>query len=87
MFHVACTISFSAAEANDLFVFGVAKTGTVIATSKVLYKTINAGDTRSTALHVMVELGTNDYLELYVGNLTDTGDLTIKTINLFAMGM
>jgi hypothetical protein len=87
MFHIACTISFSAAAANDTFVFGVAKSGTVIAPSKILYKTINAGDTRSTAIHVMAELSTNDYLEIYVGNTTDADDLTIKTLNLFAMGL
>lgn len=86
-FHVACTISYAAAGANDLFVFGVAKNGTVQSNSKLLTKVINAGDTRSTALHCYVEMNPNDYLELYVGNTTDADDLTIKTVNLFAMGM
>lgn len=46
-----------------------------------------ANATGSTALHVMAELATNDYLELYIGNLTDADDFTIKTLNLFALGM
>lgn len=87
LFHVACTISLAPSAAADTFVFGVAKGGTVIAASKVLYKVLNAGDTRSTALHVFVQLATNEYLELYVGNTTDADDLTIKSVNLFAMGM
>lgn len=87
MFHVACTISFAPVAANDVFVFGVAKDGTVIASSKVLNKVATGGDTQSTAMHVMVSLATNEYLELYVGNTTDTDDLNIKSINLFAMGI
>lgn len=87
MFHVACTISIAPDGANDTFVLGVAKNGTVQAASKVLQKITTANDTQSTALHLMVELSTNDYLELYVGNTTDADDLTIKTLNLFAMGM
>jgi len=43
--------------------------------------------TESTALHCMVSLSTNDYIELYAGNLTDADDITVKTINLFAMGL
>lgn len=87
MFHVACTISIAPASANDVFVLGVAKGGTVIASSKILQKVAVAGDTQSTALHVMAELATNEYLELYVGNTTDADDLVIKTLNLFALGM
>jgi hypothetical protein len=87
MFHVACTISISPASVTDLFVLGVAKGGTVIAASKVLQKITTGGDIQSTAMHVMAELATNEYLELYVGNTTDTDDLTIHTLNLFAVGM
>lgn len=87
MFHVACTITISPAGANDTFVFGVAKGGTVLATSKVLLQAINASQPRSTAMHVMVEMATNDYLELYVGNTTDADDCTVHSLNLFAMGM
>lgn len=86
-FHIACSISYAPAGANDTFVFGVAKNGTVLTPSKVLTKVINAGDTRSTALHAYTHLDHDDYLELYVGNTTDADDLTIKTVNLFAMGM
>jgi hypothetical protein len=86
MFHVACTLSIAPAAANDTFVLGIAKGGTVIATSKVLQRVLAAADTQFSALHVMVELATNEYLELYVGNITDADDLTVKSLNLFAAG-
>jgi hypothetical protein len=73
--------------ANDTFVFGVAKGGAVIASSRVPLQATTASGIRSTALHVMVSLATNEYLELYVGNTTDADDCTVHSINLFAMGM
>lgn len=86
-FHVAVTISVAAAGPNDSFVYGIAKNGTVIATSKVIQKITNTGDTKSTALHVATTLNKNDYLELYVGNLNDADDAIVKTVNIFALGM
>lgn len=86
-FHVACTVSFSGAGANDLFVVGIAKGGTVISSSKILRKMGPAGDIGTTAMHVMVSMAQNDYLEVYAGNMTDTDDFTINTLTLFAMGM
>ena len=86
-FHVACTISVAPASANDTFVFGVAKNGTVLAASKVLIQATTAAGIRSTAMHAMVSLATNDYLELFVGNTTDTDDCTVHSLNIFAMGM
>lgn len=87
MCHCACTISIAPAGANDVFVFGVAKNGTVLSASKVLVQAINSAQPRSTAMHVMTNMATGDYLELYVGNTTDADDCTIKTLNLFALGM
>ena len=87
-FHTACTISFDGEGAStNVYVFGIAKTGTMLTASKVLTSIAAVGDIESTALHVMVTLSTNDYLELFVGNMTDTDDITVKTLTLFGMGM
>jgi len=87
MFHIACTISISPTVGSDEYVFGVAKNGTVLSSSKILQK-LTSSDFQSTAMHVMITLATNDYLELFVGNMTTSGrDVNIKSINLFAMGM
>jgi len=85
-FHTAVTISFAATGTNDIFVIGIAKNGTADEDCKVLQKISVAGDTQSTALHCMIELETNDYIELYVGNMSSTDDFTIKTLNIFAAG-
>lgn len=87
-FHIACTVSFDGAgSGTNVYVFGLAKSGTMVTQSKVLQSITAVGDIQSTALHVMTTLSTNQYLELYVGNLTDADDITIKTLTLFAVGM
>lgn len=86
-FHIACTISvFPAGTSSDNFVFAVSKNGTAMGNSKVIQR-LPTGDTQSTALHVAVYLAYGDYLELSTGNLTTSGDVYIKTLNLFALGM
>jgi hypothetical protein len=82
MFHCAVTVSGTPQNANDVFVLGVAKNGTV--DCKVLG---SASGTQFSALHCMVELATNDYIELYIGNLTASRNFTVKSLNIFAMGM
>ena len=45
------------------------------------------GALESSAIHVMPVLNQNDYLEVFVTNLTDTNAVTVQTLNMFAMGM
>ena len=87
MFHTAFTISMDGAgSGTNLYVFGIAKNGTV-GNCKVIQSIAVSNDIQSTALHCMISLATNDYIELYAGNLTDGDDLIVKTLNLFALGM
>jgi len=85
VFHVACSWSLSG-TGGDIFVVGVAQNGSVIAASKVL-QTEATNARNGNALHVVATLETNDYLELYIGNTSDTSDPTVYSLNLFAMGM
>ncbi len=86
-FHIACTISvFPSGTSSNNFVFAVSKNGTLIPESRVMQK-LPTGDTQSTAMHVAVYLSTNDYLELTAGNLSSTGDVYVRSLNLFALGM
>src|SRR3989344_160384 len=88
MFHTAITISMDAeGSGNNFYVFGIAKNGVVNSGCKVIRSITAVSDTGSTALHCMVSLTTNDYIELYAGNLTDADDIAVKTLNLFAMGL
>lgn len=86
MFHCASTLSFGG-NANDTLCLAIAKNGSVVLESRAIMKMAAGGDARSTALHQMVELAPNDYIELWVANLTDADDPTVFTMNLFAMGV
>ncbi len=86
-FHIALSVSFSGQNNNDVWVLGIAKNGTVIDGSKIQRKVGNANDVGSTAMHIAIMMDTNDYLELYCGNTSDTSNFTINTINFFAMGL
>lgn len=86
-FHVAASVSFGGG-ANDTFTVMLAKGGVVVSTSTVAVRKMGAGgDVGSTALHGMVELATNEYLEVFVANTSDTDDPTFYSVNLFALGM
>lgn len=85
--HIACTISVSPATANDEFVFGVAKNGVVVASSKIIQRAGATTDSQSTAMHVVILLNYNDYINFYVGNRIAARNVVVKSLNLFALGM
>jgi len=85
--HIACTISVSPVTANDEFVFGVAKNNTVVASSKIIQRAGATADAQSTAMHVVILLNYNDYINFYVGNDIATRNVVVKSLNLFALGM
>jgi len=85
--HIACTISVSPATANDEFVFGVAKNNTVVASSKIIQRAGATADAQSTAMHVVILLNHNDYINFYVGNDIAARNVVVKSLNLFALGM
>lgn len=95
-FHCGATISVKGAGANDVVKAILYKNGGVNANNEYTSGTAltngtthqklgSAGDVASTAIHIMVELAKNDYVELAVMNDTDADDVTITDMNLFAM--
>ncbi len=91
-FHIALSFSYTPGTRQDVYVFGVAKNGTVEDSSKLFIKTAGLNDHQSSAMHVLLWLEPNEYIEFFVGN-TETevpasgSSILIKTINFFAMGM
>jgi hypothetical protein len=86
-FHIATTVSFTTAGSNETIGLKIAKNGTVI-DSTVARRRVGSGtDIGSTALHADVILSTNDYLELFVANETNTSNITVDELYFFAMGM
>ena len=86
-FHIACSISMSATNPNDSFVYGVALNGVPQDSGKVISKLGQTSDTISTAMHIVLELNEGDEIEFYVGNLSGTGNAVIKSLNFVAVSM
>lgn len=87
MFHIACTLSISAAQSNQVIKAVLYKNGSPLSAGIVQTKLGGTGDVTSTAIHVMTSLSQNDYLELYITNTSGTYALTITDMNMFAMGV
>ena len=86
-FHIACSISMSATNPNDQFVYAVAKNGVPLDSSKIIMKLGGVSDTLSSAMHVFIELDPGDEIEFYVGNMSGSGNAVVKTINFVAISM
>lgn len=86
-FHIALSFSYQSVSGNDTFVFGVAKNGVVQNSSKMFITTGLQGNDQSTALHVLLSLALNDYIEFYVGNTEDADDVLMTSFNFVAIGM
>lgn len=87
-FHIALSFSYSPVNDNDAFVFAVAKNGDVKDSSKLFTTTGGELNYQSTAMHVLLSLAQNDYIEFWVGNISASGrDIRIKSFNFVAIGM
>jgi len=85
-FFIQITISFSPASPNELFVIGVAKNGVIDNDCKIIQRVGLTVDTQSATVLCSPSLATNDYIELYIGNMTSTADLVVKAINVTTIG-
>lgn len=91
--HIACSISMTSAGNNNLAAFKLyfyddsAASGSVIDGSRVKRHITTGVDEGSTALHWDLQMDTNDYLEIHLANLTNTGNITLENLYLFALGM
>ena len=84
-FHVTCALSMTAAASNKLIGLGLAKNGTLIGTG--INRQVGTGtDQGAAAVVASVTLSTNDYIELYVTNKTDTANVTITEAAMYAVG-
>jgi len=81
LFRVSVRASEKGASADEL-VFGIAKNGTVVAASKQMHKSEAAGGSGNVACECIVSLALNDYIELYVGNMTDTTSTSVTALTI-----
>lgn len=86
--HCASSWSATGAGTNKTYNFYIYHNGSKLVESVVSRKLAVGADVGSSAIHVLVEMEQNEYLELFV-ECTDVSvsDITITTLNLFCMGM
>lgn len=85
MFHVASSFSLSVAGTNQTVQIAVFKNGVQVTGSLMELRAGTSGEVVSSAMHSVVSLATNDYIEVFVRNATSTSAVTIKHLNFFAM--
>lgn len=68
----------------DKLVFGLAKNNAVELLSRTIQEGIASGGTISVTLTSIIPLSLNDYLEVYIGNLTNTDDPLIHVLSIEA---
>ena len=87
MFHVATTFSFITASNNQEIHFELAKSGVVSVQAEVRRKSGTGSDVGSSAIHWITSLAQNEYLSLFLKNVSSTTTVTIVSVNLQAVGM
>lgn len=77
-------VTINASKEINVYIY---KNGTTQIGSHLALTTQGNGEKESTAIHCDTMMSTNDYLELWVSNETDSNDITIEDCYVFAMGM
>jgi hypothetical protein len=89
--HIACSISYKAAAANQSILFQLvhydASAATAIPLTSSRIGDLIGTSTETTAIHADAMLDTNDYLYLTVRNSTGSNNVTVEYFYIFAMGM
>lgn len=87
MFHVACTMSVKSTASGSNLKAVLYKNGAPLTAGIIQTKMGSSTDIISTAIHVMTDMSTGDYLELWITNTVGSNDFTVTEMNLFAMGV
>jgi len=81
-FQAICSLTMISAGLNKNFTFYIAKNGTVLQESRQQMQLSLTGDRGTITISCMVDMVTNDYLEVWVANNTDNVGLTVSFMNL-----
>lgn len=84
-FLVTVSSSVQIAGTDDIIAMHVAKNGTVQSKSRVDRFIGTGGNEVVVSMNLILELTTNDTIEVFVSNETDTGNVTITYLNLSAI--
>ncbi len=83
-FKVTAILSFTGGN-NDKIGSYIAKNGATVANSE-MYATANAsGRVENAVVQALIQLGTNDYIEVWIENDTDTDDVTVTDLSVICV--
>jgi hypothetical protein len=83
-FHCGATISFITGSGNNQEIQAyMAKNGVKIAGS-LIRSTGDSAEHHSSAIHIFTQMTTNDYISVYVQNMSSAAEVTVETLNMFA---
>lgn len=80
-FKVTATLSVESGNNNQVGCY-IAKNGTVLNDSEVYGTTSGSGRAENIVIQTLVELTTNDYIEVFVENATASNNITITDLNV-----
>ena len=86
-FMIAVTGGSTTANNSVTLQYRLAKNGTTIAATQINWLKKTGTDQRTFPINHIVELATNDYVELFVNNTTGTGNVTLQHMNMIANGI
>lgn len=81
-FQVIGSLSVTSTAANKYFSFYIVKNGVVLPESRQAMRLSTGVDKGSVTLSCSVELASNDYIEVWAENNSDTSNMTVETLNL-----
>ena len=80
-FSYSASLSVTGEGNNKIFNFYIAKNGVVVPESKQSRKITTGTDIGSISISGLIQLDTNDYVEVWVANATDATDITVQSMN------
>lgn len=85
-FRIAATVT-ALPNSSGIYLYEFRKSNTIfLPTSRVIEK-LTISEEKTTTIQVFVTLNPNDFIELWMGKIGETGNVTIKSLNLFALGI
>lgn len=81
-FKVTGSASFQASASNTIYVFYIAKNGTVVNQSKVYVNSNSTTDVLAVPFQSIIELAPNDYIEVFAQRFSGTGNILTVSLNL-----
>jgi len=85
-FFITATASLVSGN-NKVIGLQVAMNGSVVTDSKVLATTNSGGRAESISVQAIVQLGEDDYIEMFVENTTDTANVTVESLSVIVSAL